>query len=286
MENEKLLQKIEELQNRIVQLEKKETKKDGFWAGTFKGMHVFTGVLISALITSAVLYAADMIEFKDGTIISAVEVNSNFTDLNTRLAALENTFSGVTRTAEKVIQFSGVNVQIINGEGSTAGTINGLGNLIVGYNEEHPDSSDKTGSHNIIVGSNHNYSSYGGLVAGFQNTIEGRYSFVSGFANNASGAGSSVSGGLLNTASGYYSSVSGGYKNEASGSNSSVTGGRNNNASAIYSSVNGGGNNAASGSCSSVSAGHNNEASVQFSSVIGGQNNTASADYSIAPKIN
>ncbi|HCG28775.1 MAG TPA: hypothetical protein DEU95_03285, partial [Chloroflexi bacterium] len=73
--------------------------------------------------------------------------------------------------------FSGCNVQIINGQGSTA-TVNGKGNLIVGYNEDNGDT--RTGSHNVVVGSSHTYSSYGGLVAGYDNIISGDYASVSG----------------------------------------------------------------------------------------------------------
>ena len=58
------------------------------------------------------------------------------------------------------------------------------------------DANDRTGSHHLIVGSEHSYSSYGGLVAGWGNTISGTYSSVSGgWKNSASGPLSSVSGG-------------------------------------------------------------------------------------------
>ena len=103
----------------------------------------------------------------------------------------------------KRIVVSGVNLQLVNGMDDTE-TKNCLGNLIVGYNEDQVDgeyspidaANDRTGSHNLIVGMEHTYSSYGGLVAGYANTISGNYS--------------SVSGGGANTASGEFSSVSGG----------------------------------------------------------------------------
>lgn len=44
------------------------------------------------------------------------------------------------------VEFSGVNVQVVSGSGSTDGAINGRGNLIVGH-DEGPGS--KTGSHNL-----------------------------------------------------------------------------------------------------------------------------------------
>jgi hypothetical protein len=87
---------------------------------------------------------------------------------------------------------------------------------VVGYNELPPGltavpAGGRGGSHNLIIGPGHLYSSFGGFVAGFQNTI--------------SGPGSSVSGGQANTASGAFSSISGGANNLASGLNASVSGG-------------------------------------------------------------
>ncbi|MCP4136920.1 MAG: hypothetical protein GY754_38470 [bacterium] len=167
-------------------------------------------------------------------------------------------FVGVSKltdpnTGQPTIQFSGVNVQIVSGAGYTKGgdgdyytegTVNGLGNLIVGYNEKIPWSGpthDRTGSHNIIVGNWHNYSSYGGLVVGQGNTISGEFSSVSGGEDNtAIGDHSSVSGGDHNTAGGSFSSVSGGSLNRASGYECSVSGGTRNTAYGDCSSVSGG----------------------------------------------
>ena len=157
--------------------------------------------------------------------------------LEARIAALETLLAGVTRAGDG-ITISSANLHIVSGSGTTYGSVNGLGNLIVGYNELRGMDDDRTGSHNIVVGKYHNYSSYGGLVAGYQNTISGNYA--------------SVSGGFYNEASGTYSSVSGGYYNEASGYSSSVSGGRSNVASSSYSSVTGGEGNEASGSDDTV----------------------------------
>jgi len=59
-----------------------------------------------------------------------------------------------------------------NGAGST-NSINGLGNLIVSYDTARPSESDKTGSHNMVIGEEHNYNRFGGLVAGLRNAITG-----------------------------------------------------------------------------------------------------------------
>jgi hypothetical protein len=123
------------------------------------------------------------------------------------------------------VVFSGVNVHVRNGQGSTT-TVNGLGNLIVGYDETRATGNDKSGSHNIVLGRRNNYTQYGGLVAGSMNEISAPFATVTGGSSNiASGGGSSVSGGSNNTAEGDSSSVSGGFGNTASGANSSVSGG-------------------------------------------------------------
>src|SRR5262245_41053418 len=56
------------------------------------------------------------------------------------------------------IRLSGANFQTVNGTGSTD-TINGLGNLIVGYNElGNPHGDNRTGSHNIVGGRKNTFS--------------------------------------------------------------------------------------------------------------------------------
>ncbi len=176
--------------------------------------------------------------------------------------------------------FSGINVQVVNGTSIQAST-NGVGNLIVGYNEPHDTTDDKTGSHNLVAGNQNSYPSAGTVVFGFNNMASAVNSSVTGGINNtASVSSSSVSGGIENTANGLYSSVSGGRGNQASGMYSSVSGGQANTASNSYSSASGGFYNAASGFYSSVNGGAYNEASGERSSTSGGQNNVASGLYS------
>ncbi len=200
--------------------------------------------------------------------------------LDTRIATLETKLASVTATGTDVY-FTNVNVHVRSGSGNTNGTVNGRGNLIVGYNEPRTTSSDKSGSHNLVIGEEHNYISYGGLVAGYHNKLEEpRASISGGSYNTASGGSSSVSGGSLNTASGMGSSVSGGWSNRASGDNSIVSGGFDNEASGDLSSISSGYSNTASGMTSSVSGGKWNEANGDNSSVSGGYSNTASGTYS------
>jgi hypothetical protein len=133
---------------------------------------------------------------------------------------LENGVAG-----KPTIQFSGVNVEIVNGEGKTA-SVNGKGNLVIGYDENA--SRTQTGSHDLILGEEQAFSSFGGIVAGFGNTISGREA--------------SVIGGAVNTASGFYTSVTGGMQNDASVEAASIQGGSKNIAQARFASIFGGKN--------------------------------------------
>lgn len=135
----------------------------------------------------------------------------------------------------------GTNLHIVNGLGATngfpadpyaaPGVVNGKGNLIIGYNESsvpNGQSDNRTGSHNLIVGTGLNYNSFGGINAGLFNNIYGVYaSVLGGEGNTASGDGSTVSGGGSNIASGVGSSVSGGSGNRASNVGSTISGGQN-----------------------------------------------------------
>jgi len=200
--------------------------------------------------------------------------------LQAQVAALQDLLQHFSRTGND-IYITGANLHILNGTGTTYGPVNGLGNLIVGYNELRGTGDDRTGSHNIVVGGRHNYLSYGGLVVGYYNTISGPYSSVSGGSyNSAEGKYSSLSGGENNIASGTSSSVSGGAGNTASGPKSSVCGGRDNTANGWDSSISGGWRNTASGADSSICGGSYNTASGTSSSVSGGTENTAFAHYS------
>jgi hypothetical protein len=158
------------------------------------------------------------------------------------------------------IVIDSANLVIRNGLGATAPAVNGLGNLIVGYNERSTIDLDtvgkRVGSHNVVVGRGHNYTKMGGMVVGFNNAITAIYA--------------SVAGGSGNTASGNYSCVSGGTSNSATYSYATVSGGTHGVASGQASTVSGGDFNTASATCASVSGGVNNRASAQNSTVSGG----------------
>jgi hypothetical protein len=157
----------------------------------------------------------------------------------------------------------GANLHVRSGSGATGdlgGVLLGLGNVVVGYNEENASRVQlRTGSHNLVVGGGHGFTSFGGLVAGLGNEV--------------SAPGASVTGGRDNAARGFASSVSGGENNEAEGSLATVTGGANNQALGEFASVTGGSTNTATGVASAVTGGERNIANGELSSVAGGSSN-------------
>jgi len=52
---------------------------------------------------------------------------------------------------DQTLLISGVNLQVVNGTGSTS-AVNGLGNFIVGYNESDSLTTERGGSHNLVMG--------------------------------------------------------------------------------------------------------------------------------------
>lgn len=203
--------------------------------------------------------------------------SSNVFALNSFVSVDPNSENGVIGPH---IIFKGANIHIVSGSGSTNdnGSPTGLGNLILGYDEdpalvgENPLSpGDRGGSHNLVIGRWHRFTrhGFGCLVAGEANTVDAEAATVTcGSFNIANAPFAIVSGGTLNTASGQAANVGGGEENTASGYESSVSGGFQNIASMGWATVNGGGQNVAS---------------AYGSSVIGGQGYTASNAFTIAP---
>lgn len=211
----------------------------------------------------------------------------------------------------RTIRMTGVNLQVVNGLGVTWGNdaarndfmaadndfgrhrVNGTGNIIVGYQELRGDDGDvdtedqnlRTGSHNLVVGSQNNYGFWGSQVVGNRNSVAGVFATVGGGTHNvADGEGATISGGIANFALGTSTTVSGGEFNDAVENGATVSGGLVNSASG-YASVAGGGEyNIASGEVSVVNGGggvdgdgnsFGNEASGLGSVISGGGGNTA-----------
>ena len=226
--------------------------------------------------------------------------------LTSRVSRLETLLASMSLVqGGRTVRFSGVNVQIVSGLGTTNGDRNGLGNLIVGYNESRgtndgecdpssgpsceypilrdcngPDGEDcyedRWGSHNIIVGADNNYSSTGGLVVGNVNGVYAPAGVVLGGARNeVSGARGVVVGGEQNNASGGFSTVVGGTVNHAGGAHSFVGGGVGNSTANWTSTVVGGTGNSARGQEAVVVGGIGNTAEGEGSTVGGGRNRRA-----------
>jgi hypothetical protein len=105
--------------------------------------------------------------------------------LEDRVAALEDLLVHVSREGND-IYVTGANLHVVNGTGATDGITNGLGNVIIGYNEFRTGEdvvNDRSGSHMLVVGRSNNYTSFGGIVVGVWNSTTGRYASVSGGRN-------------------------------------------------------------------------------------------------------
>lgn len=172
---------------------------------------------------------------------------------------------GAGSTVTTVV-LSGVNVQIVNGMGSTE-SANGAGNLILGYNEPGNFEGDlRTGSHCLVYGMQANYTTWQSLVGGIQNSAYARRSVlltgqdnlidvgafdsavVGGSGNTIRGTSSFIGGGSRNTCAGFAATILGGYFNRAGeGAFPTVVGGQSNRASGDYSTVSGGFNRALTG---------------------------------------
>lgn len=186
----------------------------------------------------------------------------------------------------KTVRFTGVNVQIVNGLGSTNGfpsqptfgllsgvaQTNGLGNLLVGYNAAAIPGvapPEVTGSHNIIVGYYNECAGFGSLVVGFSNSVADGFSCVLGESNSADWGRSCVLGGQNNTTSAENAVVVGGNLNTAGGTESVICGGNENTTTGVHSVVSGGSHNSSQAGQSVVCGVDQNTASGQ-NSVVGG----------------
>lgn len=212
-------------------------------------------------------------------------------DLNAakaRVAQLEALLAGVTRgtvNGQPAITFSGVNVRIVNGSGSTAST-NGRGNLFLGY-DALP--GEQTGSHNIVAGDRNTIRSYGSLVVGSQSRSSAQGQAIIGFDNGADHKYASITGGTGNKVTADYGWVAGGSRNTASAFGASVAGGCANVAGGAavpdtdpcdtiggrWSTIGGGEGNAATASAAHVSGGYGNRANGPWAAIAGGRSGTA-----------
>lgn len=180
-----------------------------------------------------------------------------------------------------LIRFTGVNVQIRNKTSGSSWDNNGVGNLIIGQNEPaytdfcsdgdinttHANTvseqvncesihynhngtqitpgtwgqNQRSGSHNLIIGSANDYTDAGALVVGFRNISNNRVaSVLAGAINLASGKQSAIVAGSSNNTTGSQSGIMAGNSNESKGGESFIGGGQLNTASGSRSSIGGG----------------------------------------------
>src|SRR5437660_9426114 len=118
-------------------------------------------------------------------------------------AVLAPTYVPAGVGGKPTVQFAAVNVQILNGAGRTA-SVNGTGNLVVGYDEAP---GNQSGSHDLILGQFQSFTGVGELVGGYDNSATGNYSSVLGSFSAASGKYATVTGGQFNKAGGNGASV-------------------------------------------------------------------------------
>jgi hypothetical protein len=146
------------------------------------------------------------------------KLTSQVKALTSEVTALKTLTTGLTRSkvaGHETLTIAKENVQIVNGTRSET-DLNGLGNLIIGYND-NSESEVRTGSHNLVVGDDNGYSSYGGIVAGILDSISGPDSAVlGGTGNGAQAPNSTIVGGKFNITTGALASILGGYQGTVS----------------------------------------------------------------------
>ena len=323
------------------------------------------GLTLAAVVLTALPAAAQPWWWRPPPSAPLQKIDARITRVETELAAVRDLIGTIEKTLTPIeglqrcvrvfegelgglpgphILFTRCNVHVRSGELATDAAVNGLGNLIVGYNEgrcfnlDAPgdgtssdprfpksclsdrecspgfcDFGERSGSHNLIVGQQHSYSSQGGIVAGRANTVSAPSSTVAGgyyneakapFAsvyggasNTAAGEGSAVVSGKRNVAEGADAVVLAGEANRARGAESAVVAGRLNRTIGVASTVVGGGGvdllgnpagNRSTGPLSAILGGQGNatgslspnDAFGRASTVAGGYNNNASGEVS------
>ncbi|MFT5584430.1 MAG: hypothetical protein ACI9VR_002015 [Cognaticolwellia sp.] len=195
-----------------------------------------------------------------------------------RVAAAEELLQLLSVSADGDLVLSQANLYVQSGDGATDAPVNGKGNIILGYDED--DGNDKSGSHNLILGSYHSYTSYGGVTMGLYNETNERHVLVQGQGNTMEGAFGVVLASTESVGGAHYAAVLGGSYNLSQGTGAVVVGGSDNVASGDFSVVSGGQNNEASGTGSSVAGGYGGSSSGRDSAILGGRENAASGSYS------
>jgi len=211
--NAELRSKIEHLGNKIVEHREHQNNQGGI-PGTLEALQARVTSLETALagmVTQASLMSQHNV------------INGHLSVLDKQVAGGGSTDPALVELAKYVkvdpnirngvpgphVIFHGANVHVQSGSDATfvAGQFAGLGNLIVGYNEETTPGSRVgfgiIGSHNLVVGPGHAYTSMGGVVFGKENRVTAESaSVLGGHANMAEYPRSSILGGNRETTNG------------------------------------------------------------------------------------
>jgi hypothetical protein len=251
-------------------------KQSILWRLTIFGCAFSVGVLVSLAPTPAqaqgtsgtVLNRISALEAEVATLQSQVSsLQTSNATLQSQVTALQNQltaaqpvlalapFVSVDPNPENGvigpnIKFTGANIHVLSGSNSTTdnGNATGLGNLIIGYDDDKKfgvsmlGPGDRGGSHNLVIGDHNIFTkaAFGGLVAGGFNAISNQETVCFGDSNSASGLASTVCGGGGNNAKSLQSVVCGGIGNAAGNSYAAVTGGTQNTANGDASVIIGG----------------------------------------------
>lgn len=119
MDTNELFQKIEYLEKEVSELKNRKSGFQRYFGRAFRKTNVIAGIVITVMIASAVLFAAQTInltEFVDGGVISAGEVNNNF-------LALKNSVLAVEQNAQSAESFLGEIVNDIDIETNNSGPV-------------------------------------------------------------------------------------------------------------------------------------------------------------------
>lgn len=239
------------------------------------------------------------------------ELTNRIRDLEAAIAnlrELNGALSVETLNGVRTVRLSGVNFQVVNGLNRTE-SVNGAGNILIGYDEpstfEFTDPlcssasarngaaiateaeclaaggifgiQHKSGSHNLVLGTQNGYSSFAAIVSGRLNySNEMHASVLGGVDNRASGRFSTILGGQGSIVRGGNGAIVGGIGQQANGSHSVVVGGVGNVAAGLQGVVVGGELNEAPGEKSVVLGGFRNTVSGRQATLSGGRVNTVS----------
>ena len=195
--NAELRSKIEHLGNKIAEYREDHHNQGGI-PDSLRALQTEVSSLKNDLVTAnaQLLKLATRLNVLETPTTGGGGTSPTLTELAKYVTVDLNTLNGV-KGPHVIFHHANVHVQSGSGTTTEASGLTGLGNLIVGYNEMPVQSSgSRVGSHNLVVGPSHAFTSRGGVVFGRGNLISGEYATtLGGVQNSSAGAASSILGG-------------------------------------------------------------------------------------------